>query len=333
MDIEGVNRLAERLYVFVSERAEGVTQESLKASGWDQQQTLSAANVLLSHGRLTITQVSNGQLLYQAVEAEQAAKLRGLSREHMAVHQAVEKAGSRGIRAKTLRDQTGLMLHLAGRICKDLCARQLIKEVKTIQGKGMKVFMLFDTEPDKDLSGGTWYSDGEFNQSWVESLRRFCIEFLESNAGRVVSLLDLLSYVQQQPGPSVPTQDDVQHIMRTLELDEEVYALPATNGIMVYALRSRGGMGGVFDVFSGRLPSFATGLPKATDSLVVPCAICPLTGECHVGGRVSPQTCGYMTEWLVRESNVKKAADAAARQETKFEAAKPKRDSTATLDW
>ena len=40
--------------------------------------------------------------------------------------------------------------------------KQLIKEVKTVQNRTRKVFMLFDVEPAAEVSGGTWYHEGLF---------------------------------------------------------------------------------------------------------------------------------------------------------------------------
>ena len=42
---------------------------------------------------------------------------------------------------------------------------------------------------------GTWYKDGEFNSSWIETLREHCLAHLEKNPGRPASLADLHRYV------------------------------------------------------------------------------------------------------------------------------------------
>jgi len=298
MDLQLVNPDVEAFYRFCAERPQGVTTEDLQAAGWvDQGQVMSAAQELLNQGRLSLTQVGQGQLMYSAVDPQTAAKFRGLEREHMLVYQQIEKAGDKGAWSKFIKDQTNLQQHTITKVTKELIRRQLIKEVKSVQHRGRKVFMLWDIEPDKAVSGGTWYQDGEFAASWIESLRDRCLQFLENNNGRVVSLQDVHAFIQQQPGPSTPTQEDVAAIMRTLQLDEVVYSMQSSNGQMVYAQRQRGANGEAFDLFAGRAPKFVT---QAQDEvgLVVPCLLCPLSGECHVGGRISPEKCDYIGNWL-----------------------------------
>merc|ERR1711972_974354 len=160
-----------------------------------------------------------------------------------------------GAWSKSIKDQTNLQQHTITKVTKELMRRQLIKEVKSVQHRGRKVFMKWDIEPDKTVSGGTWYQDGEFAASWIESLRERCSQFLENNNGRVVSLQDVHAFIQQQPCPSTPTQEDVAAIMRTLQLDEVIYSMESPAGTM-YACRNRGSNGEPFDLFAARMPRY-----------------------------------------------------------------------------
>lgn len=99
--------------------------------------------------------------------------------------------------------------------------------------------MLSEIEPDKSVSGGTWYHDGEFAAAWISSLREMARSYLENNMSKVTTLQELHTYIQQQPGPSAPTEEDVQAIMRTLELDEIVYSVQSETGQMIYVPRQR----------------------------------------------------------------------------------------------
>ena len=40
-----------------------------------------------------------------------------------------------------------------------------------------------------------------------------------------------------------------------------------------------------------RLPNVING------SLSTPCGLCPVFEKCHVGSRISPETCVYLTNW------------------------------------
>lgn len=272
---------------------------------------LRVANKLLSEGRLSITQMGKKGLLYQAVDQNTAAKFRGLEREHMLVYQTVDKSGDKGIWGKKLRDETGVQQHALAKVVKELLRRQLIKEVKSVQSRGRKVYMRFDVEPDKSISGGTWYRDGEFATAWIESLRQNCLQFLVDRRQAPVTLDELHMHVQQQPGPSVPTQEDVRFIMRSLELEEEILVMHTASGHVAYCLRRRapGGASG-FDIFGPRLPKF---ILQESDEVEVapqamPCLVCPLAHECRVGGNINPQQCEYLRAWL-QKVRQKPAAD------------------------
>ncbi|CAE8695740.1 unnamed protein product, partial [Polarella glacialis] len=215
MEMQAVDPNVESFYRFCLERlSTGVTDADLAGAGWtDSSQILRIANTLLGQGRLNLQQLPNGRLIYKAVEPQLAAKFSGLDAHARMVYQFIEKTGDKGAWSKSLKDQTNLQQHTITKATKDLMKKQLIKEVKSVQKGNRKVFMLIDLEPAREVSGGTWYQDGEFNTQWVESLREQCQEFLDSNNGRAVSLPDIHRFVMQQPGPQVPTEDDISSIM------------------------------------------------------------------------------------------------------------------------
>jgi len=286
---------ANALLRFCAETPQGLTTDELAAAGWtDQTQLLSMANQLLANGRLTITQVGPGKLLFKAGDH----RLVGLDPAHMAVYQLIEKTSDKGANNRLLKDSSRLQQHTITKITKELMQRRIIKEVKSIQNKNRKVFMLYDVEPAQEVSGGSWYHDGEFAASWVEQLRQRCQQYLEEHNGRAVTLQDVHGHVSMSPGVSVPSEQDIEHIMRTLELDEFVYSVQAATGQMIYTLRSRGVSGHSFDIFAGRLPSHLRETQVDQPGLVVPCLSCHLQNECQSGGRICPEKCNYFTEWL-----------------------------------
>merc|ERR1712019_93885 len=139
------------------------------------------------------------------------------------------------------------------RIIKELTRRHLIKEVKSVANRSRKVYMAYDMEPAREVTGGFGYRDGEFASNWIEQLRKRAHEFLEQRQGQgYSSLQEIHGHLVQTPGPSMPSEDDVQAIMRTLELDEAVYSVPQ-QGELFYAVRNTS-----FDIFTGRLPKFLT---------------------------------------------------------------------------
>ena len=39
-------------------------------------------------------------------------------------------------------------------------------------------------------------------------------------------------------------------------------------------------------------------VPDSTPLTDVPCGVCPVAGQCHDGGVISPKTCVYYDKWL-----------------------------------
>mmetsp|Transcript_29854 Transcript_29854/g.55936 ORF Transcript_29854/g.55936 Transcript_29854/m.55936 type:complete len:314 (+) Transcript_29854:42-983(+) len=289
----------EDFYQFIAERPAGVTFEDLARAGWpDKTQATQLANTLLTQSRLDIISAGD-KVLLKAVAPQLAAKLSRLEDTTRSVYQQIEKAGDRGAWSKSLKDQTKLQQHTITKAIKELIKLQLIKEVKSVQNRSRKVFMLIDLEPSLEVSGGTWYKDGEFNYSWVETLREYCLTLMDKNYGRPVSQADLHRFVMQHPGPQVPTEEDILCIMKTLELDEEVSSIVSAEGQRIFMRRRKGAFGQPLDIFAARLPNFLQPAEGDGDGhLVVPCLCCPLRNECKAGGRICPEKCEYLTRWL-----------------------------------
>mmetsp|Transcript_95230 Transcript_95230/g.168604 ORF Transcript_95230/g.168604 Transcript_95230/m.168604 type:complete len:325 (-) Transcript_95230:21-995(-) len=294
----------EQMLRLVESNPHGLTLSEFEKYGWtDRNSLMQVGNNLLQEGRIELVQLGGGNLLFRLANPNQVQKFQHLDQHHMLIYQLIEKAGDKGAWSKNLKDQSNLQQHTVGRITKELMHRKLIKEVKSVAHRGRKVFMLIDLEPAREVSGGNWYHDGEFATGWVEELRERCQALLEQRPGQPVSLQDLHQFVLEQPGPSVPSEDDIQSIMRTLELDEYVYAVRDRNGQMMYAQRQRGTP---FNVFSGRLPYFVVKPQTEPLGLAVPCLACSLHEECKPGGLICPEKCEYIAAWL---SGAGRAAD------------------------
>mmetsp|Transcript_21853 Transcript_21853/g.62042 ORF Transcript_21853/g.62042 Transcript_21853/m.62042 type:complete len:312 (+) Transcript_21853:106-1041(+) len=297
MAVARVSSDVETFLRFCLQNPQGVTEEELQRGGWtDKTQLLAIVNTLLGQQRLTLKKLAPGKLLYQATDP----KFVGLDPQQMLVYQLIEKAGDKGTWSRILKDDSKLPQHVVTKITKDLMSRRLIKEVKSIHAKNKKVFMLWDTEASSEISGGTWYREGEFAAAWVDSLRQQCQQFLADNNGKVVTLQDVHNHVIMKPQQSVPSEDDIATVMRTLELDEDIYAINTGGGQRLYTQRNRGKDGQPFDIFAGRIPSIPSTVSGAADELpglVVPCLSCHLQGECQPGGRVSPERCEYVAAW------------------------------------
>ena len=46
--------------------------------------------------------------------------------------------------------------------------------------------MLFNLEPDQSVTGGSWYSDQDFESEFVDVLNQQCFKFLQQKVRRLV---------------------------------------------------------------------------------------------------------------------------------------------------
>jgi DNA-directed RNA polymerase III subunit RPC6 len=172
------HQYVQRLLYAIAQHPDGITVEDLERNGFeDKTQIMEAANFLSNERRIDFVKHPNGQLAFLPANQYKAAKFKGLDPNHVLVYQEIEKVGNQGCWSRTLKDKANLDQHTITKITKELLRRQLIKEVKSVQNRSRKVLMLFDVEPATEVSGGTWYHEGEFAIGWVETLRENCLQF------------------------------------------------------------------------------------------------------------------------------------------------------------
>lgn len=54
-----------------------------------------------------------------------------------------------------------------------------MKSVRSVTSKSKKLYMLFDTVPAKDITGGPWYTDQEFDHEFIDELYRFIVQYVK----------------------------------------------------------------------------------------------------------------------------------------------------------
>lgn len=55
------------------------------------------------------------------------------------------------------------------------------------QASKKKVYMLYNLQPDRSVTGGAWYSDQDFESEFVEVLNQQCFKFLQSKVSAKVA--------------------------------------------------------------------------------------------------------------------------------------------------
>lgn len=55
-----------------------------------------------------------------------------------------------------------------------------------VQASKKKVYMLYNLQPDRSVTGGAWYSDQDFESEFVEVLNQQCFKFLQSKVQKTL---------------------------------------------------------------------------------------------------------------------------------------------------
>jgi len=205
-------------------------------------------NQLVSESRLVMSKLNTGnsssggggpgELCYTLVSDEMASKFSGLDVSARMVYQVIEKASDKGIWTKEIRLATNIQQQALNKIFKQLENRQLIKPVKSVTAKAKKLYMLYGLQPSKELTGGVWYSDLEFDHEFISELRTFLLHCIRRmNSGQGVTLQQLVNKIIEMKVSKVQLQlKEVEQLVRTLVYDylvEEV--VPDADGVLVSA--------------------------------------------------------------------------------------------------
>ena len=211
-------------------------------------------NQLIGQSRLTMSKIStsnqtsnnnnnnNGsttELHYQLVSHEVAAKYFGLDVAARLVVQTIERAGNMGIWTKDIRIQTNIQQQALNKIFKLLESRQIIKPVKSVVAKSKKLYMMYHLTPSKELTGGIWYSDLEFDHEFINELRNFLLECIKRmNDGNGITMQQIIEKIQKTKISRVElSSNDVLQLIQTLIFDYMVEEITSTNDTLYIAAR------------------------------------------------------------------------------------------------
>lgn len=199
----------------------GVSNSQLKNLFKEQYASLPMIiNDLIQESRLTMSKVGS-ELFYNFVTEELASKFAGLDVSARMVYQVIEKVGNKGIWTKDIRIQTNIQQQALNKIFKKLEDRRLIKPIKSITAKAKKLYMLYDLQPAKELTGGPWYSDLEFDHEFVAELRNFVLLCVKKmNGGKGISLKEIANKMKEANVSRVQLNlNEVAQLVQTLAFD------------------------------------------------------------------------------------------------------------------
>lgn len=202
------------------EYAAGISNSVLKTHFSDNDeeylQLVPIINELTATSRLVMSR-SAKELHYVLVEDQVAVQFQGLDASARMVYQVIEKTHNMGCWTKDIRLQTNIQQNALTKILKTLESRRLIKPVKSVTAKSKKLYMVYDVQPAKELTGGVWYSNLEFDHEFISKLRYFLVQTCRK---RPHTLRELHQELEQRKVSNVElSMEDVRQLVQTLVFD------------------------------------------------------------------------------------------------------------------
>ena len=181
-------------------------------------------NHLLDSEKITLHTEGEGDnaiCYFKRVSEEEMLKKRGLSSEDRLVLQVIETAGNSGMWTKEVKQKTNFPQVKVTKIFKTLEQRKLIKSVKHVAQQNRKVYMKYDLEPSREITGGAWFTDQEFDAKFVKIMRDVCRDFIRKE--KRVTLQDVYEHIVKSKISNVNLRkEDVKQIVDTLFYDGDV---------------------------------------------------------------------------------------------------------------
>ncbi|XP_073996671.1 RNA polymerase III subunit F [Rhodnius prolixus] len=275
------------------------------------EERITIINKLIAQRLLDIYQVG-GKLAYKTKtqDTSEPSDLKGADNEEKIVYGLIKEAGNKGIWMRDIRFKSNLQPTVLNKILKSFENKKIIKAVKSVAAHKKKVYMLFELEPDSTLTGGSWYSDQDFESEFVDVLNQQCYRYLielrqkhESDPsikkkGPVV----FYNLISASPGQVCRfiselgiskvalSEEDIRTILDTLLYDGKVERR-------------------VVPIGGGYIYRAAERLVDSAGLVCLPCGVCPVMSSCNLKGEVSPLSCPYLKDWGLKVIVKQQGAD------------------------
>ncbi|KAF7456836.1 DNA-directed RNA polymerase III RPC6 [Cryptosporidium felis] len=289
--------ILQEAYIHGCQNNNEISPDSLKSLGWDNSVIVRVLNIFTEKRLCSVKKIrtsglldpSKNKVVFQLRTEEVACKLNKLTQEEYLVFCSIEDAGNQGIWTADIRKNTGLQTHVVQRAVKVLCSDwNLIRPVKSIHVKNRKVYILASLEPSKELSGGTFYENGEFDMNFVDSIKEKIIAFIDSK--RKCSIQEILEFVNYDMNIDTSSArknisiSDLQSVINILIVELKIFCIRGGNANSNETL-----------FMCLKWPESISITSEAED---VPCVACPVFNSCSWLSESEilpcPQLCKYI---------------------------------------
>lgn len=171
------SEVKEKILELLTSKPDGVSNKEFQTqlSSFTPQEQLSAINELLSSNRIELLQKGN-ELVYRFKDVKSSTQ--EMDNDEAVIYSIIEASKNTGIWTKDIRTKSNLAMQPLNKLLKTMESRKLIKSVKSVAASKKKVYMLYDIEPARSVTGGAWYQDSDFETEFVDVLNSQCLKFL-----------------------------------------------------------------------------------------------------------------------------------------------------------
>ncbi|CAI5520297.1 unnamed protein product, partial [Closterium sp. Naga37s-1] len=170
-----------------------------------------------------------------------------------------------GIWTRDMKTRTNLQQPQITKIIKTLEGRKLIKAVKSVNNKSRKLYMLYELEPSREVTGGAWYTDAEFDAEFISALRQLCLTHIVKLGGD--TLEGVVEAVRRagSGGREDLRMEDFRQVISTLVFDRELDVFISTGS----------GKDSRFPVGAEVYRPSRSRAPESSAFTNIPCGVCP----------------------------------------------------------
>lgn len=164
---------------------------------------------------------------------EAAAKVQRLGHEDKMVYGCIEESREQGIWIKNIKNKTGIKdIKIMTKIVKRLEDLRLVKTIQTTKAPAQKTYILYHLAPSEEVTGGSFYEQGELDEDLVEEMCNIIIyhvrqmSWIETKKKRIkrehspILLGDDLEHDTHQPTPASPTSTKKRKASSTLDIED-----------------------------------------------------------------------------------------------------------------
>ena len=118
--------------------------------------------------------------VYILSNTDREAKTQLTDEENQVLHE-IEKAGTKGAWMAQIKKNVVIQSNKVEKILKSLIKKKIIKQISQI-GARNKIYILFDLEADTEITGDIWYSEGDFDEEFVDKFLKTIIRQIKEHS-------------------------------------------------------------------------------------------------------------------------------------------------------